>query len=52
MITENPFSVLSEIISPTVMQIYVVAMFILVVGGMITALRDERRGIAQQPETS
>ena len=35
MITENPFSVLSEIISPTVMQIYVVAMFILVVGGTL-----------------
>lgn len=35
MITENPFSVLSEIISPTVMQIYVVAMFVLVVGGTL-----------------
>ena len=35
MITENPFSVLSEIISPTIMQIYVVAMFVLVVGGTV-----------------
>ncbi len=35
MITENPFSVLSEIISPAVMQIYVVAMFVLVVGGTL-----------------
>ncbi len=35
MITENPFSVLSEIISPIVMQIYVVAMFVLVVGGTL-----------------
>lgn len=35
MITENPFSVLSEIISPSVMQLYVVAMFVLVVGGTV-----------------
>ncbi len=35
MLTENPFSVLSEVISPTVMQIYVVAMFVLVVGGTL-----------------
>ncbi|MCF6320407.1 MAG: hypothetical protein L3J32_01385 [Rhizobiaceae bacterium] len=35
MITENPFSALTEIISPTIMQIYVVAMFILVVGGTL-----------------
>ncbi len=35
MITENPFSALSEIISPAIMQIYVVAMFILVIGGTI-----------------
>jgi hypothetical protein len=35
MITENPFSVLSEIISPGVMQLYVVAMFVLVVGGTV-----------------
>lgn len=35
MITENPFSVLSEIISPAIMQIYVVAMFVLVVGGTL-----------------
>ncbi len=35
MITENPFSVLSEIVSPTIMQIYVVAMFVLVVGGTL-----------------
>lgn len=35
MITDNPFSALSEIISPAIMQTYVVAMFILVVGGTI-----------------
>ena len=35
MITDNPFSALSEIISPGIMQIYVIAMFILVVGGTI-----------------
>ena len=35
MITDNPFSTLSEIISPAIMQAYVVAMFILVVGGTI-----------------
>ena len=35
MITENPFSVLSEFISPAIMQFYVVAMFILVVGGTL-----------------
>jgi hypothetical protein len=35
MITYNPFSVLSENISPAIMQIYVVAMFILVVGGTL-----------------
>jgi len=35
MITENPFSVLSEIISPAIMQVYVVAMFVLVVGGTV-----------------
>ncbi len=35
MITDNPFSMLSENISPAIMQIYVVAMFILVVGGTL-----------------
>lgn len=35
MITENPFSVLSEIIPAAVMQFYVVAMFVLVVGGTL-----------------
>ncbi len=35
MITENPFSILSEIIPPFVMQMYVLAMFILVVGGTV-----------------
>lgn len=35
MITDNPFSALSEIISPAIMQIYVIAMFVLVVGGTI-----------------
>ena len=35
MLTDNPFSILSEIISPAIMQIYVVAMFVLVVGGTL-----------------
>ena len=35
MITENPFSLLSESISPAIMQIYVIAMFVLVVGGTL-----------------
>ncbi len=35
MITDNPFSVLSQSVSPAIMQIYVIAMFVLVVGGTI-----------------
>ena len=44
MITENPFSVLSEIISPTIMQIYVVAMFVLVVGGTLLDTIHKKSG--------
>ena len=35
MFTQNPFSALSEIISPTIMQYYVLAMFVLVVVGTL-----------------
>jgi len=44
MITENPFSVLSEIISPAIMQIYVVAMFVLVVGGTLLDTIHKKSG--------
>ena len=35
MFTINPFSELSELISPFVMQVYVITMILLVVGGTI-----------------
>lgn len=35
MITDNPFAILSQTISPAIMQAYVIAMFVLVIGGTL-----------------
>ena len=42
MITANPFSELSEVIPPLAMQIYVVMMFLLVVGGTILDMMHKK----------